>query len=192
MVEDALREGTAGGGSTESLSETEGFSDREVSLDDEEGSSGDGLFTDNDTSSLGKSLIDATHGIVGALNLAEEDGLDESGLSSELRSIVDSSSGGDDLTTTSMDSVGVEGHVHNVELDASHVLVSHSTLLGGPLEGSFHGVLDLVEVLDSGGLVEEDVGAGGVGTEAPDLECVVLVPLVLLGEELDSLLSVLL
>lgn len=91
-----------------------------------------------------------------------------------------------------MNSVGVKGNVHNVELDASHVLIRDSTLLGSPLEGSFHGVLDLIEVLDGGGLIEENVGTGGVGTEAPDLECVVLVPLVVFGELLNSLLAILL
>lgn len=65
MVEDALREGTTGGGGTERLSETEGLSDGQVSLDDEEGSSSDGFFTDNDTSALGKGLIDTTHSIIG-------------------------------------------------------------------------------------------------------------------------------
>ena len=64
MVEDALREGTAGGGCSEGLSETERLSDGEVGLDNEEGSTGNGLFTDNDTSSLGKSLIDTTHSII--------------------------------------------------------------------------------------------------------------------------------
>ena len=138
MVEDALREGTAGGGGTESLGETKGLSDREVSLYDEEGGSGNGLFTDNDTSSLSEGLIDATHGVVGALNLAKEDGLDEARLGGELRSVVNASSGRDDLTTTSVNSVGVEANVHNVESDTSHVLLSHNGFLGGPLEGSFH------------------------------------------------------
>lgn len=65
MVEDTLREGTTGSGSTERLSETERLSDGQVSLDDEEGSSRDGLFTNNDTSALGKGLIDTTHSIIG-------------------------------------------------------------------------------------------------------------------------------
>jgi len=64
MIEDALREGAAGGGSTEGLGETEGLSDGQVSLDDEERSTGDGLFADNDTSTLGEGLIDTTHGII--------------------------------------------------------------------------------------------------------------------------------
>ncbi len=136
MVEDALREGTAGSGSTESLSETERLGDGEVSLDNQERGSSDWLLTDNDTSSLSEGLIDATHGVIGALDLAEEDGLDESGLSGELSSVEDTSGSGDDLTATSVNSVGVKSHVHDVELDASHVLIADGTLLSGPLEGS--------------------------------------------------------
>ena len=55
-------------------------------------------------------------------------------------------------------------------------------LLGGPLESSHNGVLDLVEVLHSLGAVDEDVGAGGVGAEAPDLTGLGDVVLVLVGQ----------
>ena len=119
------------------LSETERFSDGQVSLDDDERSSGDGLFTNNNTSSLSKSLIDTSHGIIGGLDFAQEDGLNESGGSSELSSVQNSSGSRDDLTTTSVNSVGVESNVHNVESDTSHVLISQDTFFGGPLEGSF-------------------------------------------------------
>lgn len=192
MVEHALREGSSGGHGSQVLGETEGLSDGEVSLDDDEGGAGDGLFSDNDTSSLGEGLIDTSHGIIRGLDFAQEDGLHESGLSSELSTIEDSSGSGDDLTTTSVDSVGVEGNVHNVESDTSHVLLSHDSLLGGPLESSLAGVLDFVEVLDGLGLINEKVGAGGLRTEAPDLLCVVDIPLVLVGELSVSLLLVLL
>ena len=66
--------------STESLDETEGLSDGEVSLDDEERSNRDGPFQDIDTSSLGEGLIDTTHLISRSLDLAQEDGFDESGI----------------------------------------------------------------------------------------------------------------
>ena len=62
--------------------------------------------------------------------------------------------------------------IHNVELDTSHVLVS---VLGGSLEGSFQEVLDLIEVLDGGGLIEKKVGAGDIGTKTPDLHEFVIV-----------------
>ena len=38
-------------------------------------------------------------------------------------------------SAASVDSIGVEGHILDVESNTSHVLVSHGTLLGGPLEG---------------------------------------------------------
>ena len=57
-----------------------------------------------------------------------------------------------------------------------------SYLLGGPLEAGDDGILDLVEVLDSLGAVDEDVGAGGVGAEAPDLPGLSDVVLVLVSQ----------
>ena len=44
-----------------------------------------------------------------------------------------------------------------------------SYLLGCPLEASDNWILDFIEVLDSLGAVHQDVGAVGVGAEAPDL-----------------------
>jgi len=79
MIEDALGEGTAGSGSTESLSETEGFADGKVSLHVDEGSSRNRLFTDDNSSSKGEALIDSTDGIFRALNFDQEDGLLEAG-----------------------------------------------------------------------------------------------------------------
>lgn len=79
MIEDALGEGTAGSGSTESLSETEGFTDGKVSLHVDEGSSSNRLFTDDNSSSKGEALIDSTDGIFRALNFDQEDGLLEAG-----------------------------------------------------------------------------------------------------------------
>ena len=73
-------------------------------------------------------------------------------------------------------------HVVNLELDAAHVLLGHDTLLGGPLERGDAGILNLVEVLHTLAHVDDKVGAGGVGTEAPDLLGEVLVPAELLGE----------
>ena len=42
-------------------------------------------------------------------------------------------------------------------------------LLGGPLEASNTRILDFIQVLDSLGAVNHDVGAVGVRAEAPDL-----------------------
>lgn len=164
------------------LGESEGLSDWQVGLDNNEGSSDDWFFTNNDTSSLGKSLIDTTHSIIRGLDFAEEDWFLESWLSSELGTIEYSSGSGDDLTTTSVDSVSVKGNIHNVESDTSHVFFSHDGFFGGPLEGSFHGVLDFVQVLDGLGLIDEKVRSSGLWSEAPDFLGIIDVPTVVVSE----------
>jgi len=192
MIEDALREGTAGGGSTESLGETEGLSDGEVRLHVDEGGSGNGFLTDDNTTTLGEAVVDSTDGILGALDLDQEDGFLEAGLGGELRSVNGTSSSGDNLTTTSVDSIGVEGNIMDVVSATSHVLFTHDTFFGGPLEGSFERVLDFVEVLDGLGDINKQVGASGLGSEAPNLECIIGVPFVLISEHNSASLWVLL
>merc|ERR1719203_531705 len=192
MREDALREGTAGGGGAESLGETEGLGDGQEGLHVDERSALNGLLLVDDASTLGQALVNAADGVVRALDLDQEDGLDESGGGGELASVEDASGGGDDLTAASVDSVGVEGHILDVESDTSHVLVGKTTLLGGPLEGSLNGVLDFVKVLHLFGGIDDHVGASGVWAEAPDLLGIVGIPLVIVLELASSLLNILL
>ena len=92
--------------------------------------------------------VDTTDGMLGALDLDEEDGHLEARPGRELRSVHGTSGGGDELTTSSVDSIGMEGNILEVESDTSHVLFDEDTFLGGPVEGSFHGVLNLVKVLE--------------------------------------------
>ena len=75
MIEDALREGTTGGSGTESLSETEGLSDGQVSLHVDKRGSGNGVLLIDNTTTLGEALVDTTDGVIGALDLNEEDRL---------------------------------------------------------------------------------------------------------------------
>ena len=58
------------------------------------------FFLVDDTSSLVKALINATHGINWGSDLSQEDGFLESGLSCHFAGIVESSSCRDDLTGT--------------------------------------------------------------------------------------------
>ena len=127
----------------------------------------------------------------------------EGGLRKELSSVTDTTAHRDNLATTTVNSVGVKlkkciscsfcggtarqetntySHIENVEPDATHVFLSEHTLLRGPLEGSHTRVLDLVEVLNTLRDVDKDVGASGVGTEAPDLTRVGDIPAELVGE----------
>ena len=50
------------------------------------------------------------------------------------------------------------------------------------MEGSNTRILDFVQVLDCLGLIDQQVGTGGIGTETPDLSCIGDVPAVLVGK----------
>jgi hypothetical protein len=192
MVEHALREGTSGSGGSEGLSETEGLGDGKVSLDHHEWGALNGLFGDDDTAALGHALVDTTYGIIWSLDFDQEDGFLEAGGGSKLASVEGASGSGDNLTTSSVNSISVEGDILNVESDAAHVLVGHDALFGGPLEGGFHRVSDFVKILDLLGHVDQKVGAGGVWAEAPDLLGVIWIPAVVVSKEAVSILWVLL
>jgi len=153
MIEHALREGSSWGHASQVLSESEGLSDWQVSLDNNQRSSVNWLFTNNNTSSLSKSLINTSHSIIGGLDFAKEDWFNESWLSCELSSIEDSSSSGDELTTTSVNSISMKGNIHNVESNTSHVFFSHNCFFTGPLEGSFARILNFVKILNSFSLI---------------------------------------
>ena len=86
------------------------------------------------------------------------------------------------MASATVDGIGVHGNVVEVVADATHRLLGERSLLGGPLEGRDNVVLDLVEVLDTDSVVDEDVGASGVRPEAPDLAGEVDVPGVVVGE----------
>jgi hypothetical protein len=141
---------------------------------------------------LSEATIDTTDSIIRALDLNQEDGLLETRLSSELRSEEHTSGSWGNLTTTSVDSISVELDILNVEADTSHVLISQNTFLGGPLEGSFAGVLDFVHELALFGNIDKQVCTGGFRTEAPNLLSIVGVPAVLILKNLVADLNVLL
>jgi len=166
MIEDALWEGSSGGGSSEDLGETEGLSDWKIGFHVDKWGSDNWLLRDDDTSSLGHGLIDGTDAVIWGLDLAEEDWLLEFWASGELGSVHDSSGGWHDLTSTSVNSISVEGSIIEVVSDTSHVLVTQNTFFGGPLESRFHGVLDFVKELSTLGGIDEAVWSVGVWAEA--------------------------
>lgn len=71
----------------------------------------------------------------------------------------------------------------------SHQLVAEHTLAGGPLESGHNRVFDFVQVLDSLGHVEQQIGASAVRAEAPDLSRLRHVVLVLLCQHLCTSLQ---
>jgi hypothetical protein len=190
MVEDLLWEGLSTGGGTEIGGETEGLVDGKVSLDVEERSTNTLVLLEDVTSPSGKDTVDTTHSLLGNLDLDEVDRLEQSGLGKESGSVEDTARGRDDLTTTTVNGISVESDIHDVEADRAHGLLSNGTFLGGPLETRDDGVLDFTQVLDSLGLVNEQVGTSGVGTEAPNLTGVGNVPAVLVSKDTGTLLDI--
>jgi hypothetical protein len=192
MVKDALREGTAGSGGAESLGETEGLGDGQVGFDHDEGSSLDGVFTNDHTATLGEAAVNATYGIIRGLDFDQEDGLLEARRGSELRGEENTASCGGDLTATAMNSIGVEGNIRDVKAASTEGFVAQDSLLGGLLEGRHAGVLDFAHELALLGNINEQVGAGGFGAETPDLLGIIGVPLVFVLEDLVADLDILL
>jgi hypothetical protein len=47
------------------------------------------------------------------------------------------------LSSTTMDGIGVQGHIHYVEPNATHVLFAKGALFGDPLECTVHMLFDL-------------------------------------------------
>lgn len=190
MVKDGLREGLATSGSTEIAGETERLVDGQVSLDVEQRSTGTLLLGVDVTTTAGEDTVDTTHGLLGNLDLDVEDGLEQSGVGQHGRGVQDTTSSGDDLTTTTVNGIGVQGDIEDVEADGTQRLLGNGTLTGSPLETRDERVLDFVEVLDGLGLVNQQVGTGGVGTETPDLAGVGDIPAVLVGHETGTSLEV--
>lgn len=107
MVEHHLREGLAGSSSAEIGIEAEGFHDREVGLDIEHWSPNTLFFGEHLSTTLVQGAVDATDGVLGALDLDEEDGFLESGVGEEAGGVGDATAHGNDLSTTTVDGIGV-------------------------------------------------------------------------------------
>ena len=75
----------------------------------------------------------------------------------------------------------MEDDVHEVEPAAAHLLLAEGSILASPCEAADDGLLDLEQVVDSLGGVDEQVGSGSVGAEGPDLTGLGDIPAVLVG-----------
>ncbi|KAI6748621.1 hypothetical protein HG530_015394 [Fusarium avenaceum] len=190
VVEDRLGESLSGSGLSEISVEAERLENGEVGLDVEERSTRSLLLGEDVTTSSGKDTVNTTHGVLGDLDLDEVDGLHESGLGEKSGSVQDTAGSGDDLTTTTVNGISVEGNVEDVEAASSHGLLSNGTLTGSPLETGDNGILDFVEVLDSLGLVDQQVSTSAVRTEGPDLSGVGDIPAEVVGKDTGTSLEI--
>lgn len=190
MIEHGLGESLTTSGGTEICVEAEGLVDGKIGLDVEQRSTRSLLLVEDVTTAAGEDTVDTTHCLLGDLNLDEVDGLEERRLGEKSRSVQHTTGSRDDLSTTTMDSVGVQGNIHKVEADAAHGLLGDRTLTGGPLESRDDGVLDFVEVLNSLGLINQKIGTVDVGSKAPNLTGIGDVPAEIVSENTSTSLEV--
>jgi hypothetical protein len=74
----------------------------------------------------------------------------------------------------------------DVESVTSHVLVTHSTFFGSPLESSFNGILDFVKELNTLSNINEAVCTSGIWTKAPNLLGIIFIPVIFINQDLCS------
>ena len=125
------------------------------------------------------------------LNLHKVDRLHKPGLGSQYTGVEAVPGNGDNLATPTVDGVHVQGHIVLMEAHTTYVFLTQSTLFGGPLEASYHTILDLIEVLHTLSDISEDVGASAVRPEAPDLAGLSHIPLILFCQIAGPLLELL-
>ena len=169
VVERALREGLATRVGTEIGRETKGFHDWQVRQERHLGRTGSLLLREDVTTTTGQDTVDITHGILRHRNVTQVNGLEETGLGHHHGRKADTTTGRHDLSHTTVNGIGVKDNIHQVETAAAHLLVAERTVLGGPSETTDHGFLNLQQVVDSLGGVDEHVGAGSLGSKGPDL-----------------------
>ena len=182
VIERALGEGLTTGVGAEIGGETEGLQNGKVSKESHLRGTGLLLLREDMTTTLGEDTVHVTHCILGHGNVTEVDRLKKTGLSVHHGREAHTTGGRHDLTHTTVDSIGVKDDIHEVETAAAHLLLTERTVLGGPGETTNDGLLDLKEVVDSLGGVNEQVGSGALGTEGPDLTSLRDVPAELVGE----------
>ena len=153
-----------------------------MALDNVHRGSVDGLFGEHDTSLSVEARVNATNGNFWALDLDGEDRFHDTRLGSHHARVHDTTGCWDDLTTSSVDGISVEGDIVDVESNTTDVFFAHRTFLGSPLESTDDGVLDFVKVLDTLGGVANNVWTGTFWTESPDLTCLFNIPLVVVGQ----------
>jgi len=157
-----------------------------VRLDLEDGGADTLLLLNDAATAPVQAAVDATNGLFGTGAVYKVNGLQETGLGGQAARVHAAAGGGHNLTGAAVNRVGVHGDIEEVPADTTAVLLGEDTLLGGNLKTADNGVLDFVEVLHGLGGVDNQVGAGGFGSERPDLAGVVDVPLVLLVQNLGA------
>jgi hypothetical protein len=89
-----------------------------------------------------------------------------------------------------VDGISVKGDIMDVPANSTTVLIAKNTFLGGPSKSSHDGILNFIEILDSLGNINNDVGSAVlVRTEAPDLTGISGIKVELFDQDLGTSLQ---
>ena len=169
VIERALREGLSSSVGTQVGSETERFHDRQVGEQGHHGCSRSLFFREHVTTTLCQNAVHVTHGILGHRDVTQVHGFEETWFTSQHGREAHTTSGGHNLTHTTMDSISVKDNIHKVEASTTHLFITERSTLSGPSETTDNGFLDLKQVVNTLGGINENVGASSFGSKSPDL-----------------------
>merc|ERR1719506_640208 len=192
VAEGALRERLAGRSLAEGAGETERFRNRQMRPHLHQVRTRTLLLMEDDSAALVHAVVDPALGIDGRGNVDEEDRLLQRRGGGHLASEDATARRRHDLPGAAVDRVRVHRHVLDIVAGCAHRLLADRSLLRCPLERGNDMLLDLVQELHGHRGVNDDVRALRLRPEAPDLERMVLVPVVLLGKLLGPVLGIVL
>jgi len=190
MVENALWEGLTTGLLTQGSHETKGLGNGEVGLGLNEWCALSWVLLKDHATTQIQCVVHTTHHILRACDFNKENGFLQSGGGCQLRSKANSACGRHQLTCTTMDRVGVERDILDVEADAAHVFLAKWALFSNPLEARVHVLLDLVQILHSLRFINDQVRTLSLRAIAPDLECRIVIPVILFLQNLFLFLDI--
>ena len=105
-----------------------------MGFDVEHGCSLNLVLLDNVTTTFSQTSVDTSNGSLGTLDLTQVHRLQESGYSRQDTSVHHTTASREDLASTTMDRISVQGNILDVNSDSTHVLLTKDTLVRGPLE----------------------------------------------------------
>lgn len=136
MIEHVLGECLALRSLTQITGKAERLHDRQVRLDREHGRAGTLLFREHLPTALVQARVDTANSVLRALNLDQVDRLLQRRLREQARGVGDTARGWQNLTTATVNGIGVQNDIHDVDPYTAHRLLSTWAFLRCPLERS--------------------------------------------------------
>uniref|UniRef100_A0A914MJ95 Uncharacterized protein n=1 Tax=Meloidogyne incognita TaxID=6306 RepID=A0A914MJ95_MELIC len=111
---------------------------QQMSLNNEHWCSSNLAFLKDNTTTTVQYPIDTTNGCLWTLYFNQIDWLFKDG------SIKHTTCRWNDLTTTTVNCVSVKSHIVNIKTNTTHILITHYTFLGCPLESCYNRILKIL------------------------------------------------